>query len=81
MTPDWMLAAKCRGSNPAMFDSESILPATVICAGCPVQVDCARWYSEPVSVSAFIEQLGFECPDDEDDVVFLTQIKAAGVDL
>lgn len=42
---DWMIHAACRGLGKTMFpdpaDRARIADAVRVCAGCPVQIDCA----------------------------------------
>jgi len=76
-----MLAAKCRNMAPRVFDVGSGVPAQIACAGCPVIAECAEFHLQPVSVSWYVEKIAGVCPDSEDDVVFPSWVKAAGIEL
>jgi WhiB family transcriptional regulator, redox-sensing transcriptional regulator len=42
----WMLEAECRGANAPLFfpsDGTGVEAAQLVCAGCPVRVDCLEY--------------------------------------
>lgn len=74
-----MLESKCRHLPSDKFDSDDPSPAEVLCAGCPVKVECANHALKPINITAFIEQLTGVRLDEEDDVVPVSGVKMAGV--
>lgn len=81
MTTEWMVSAQCRDYPPEWFELDSGKPAALLCAGCVVRRECAQWFMEPVNVSELVERVAGWCPDVEDDVVFMSGVKAAGLNL
>lgn len=81
--PLWMLDAKCvqERMDPALFDASNGEPAQLLCAGCPVQVECAVWHCSSINVSEYVERIAGVCPDVEDDIVYPSGVKAAGINL
>lgn len=72
----WMLDSKCRHMRPEQFFVENLTPgreaieAEILCAGCPVAIECLLDASEPQSVSRVIrEVIGVDLPEPEDEVL------------
>lgn len=80
---NWVLDAKCvrEKIDPEVFDSREPTPALLICGGCPVRAECAEFHSQPINVSEYVERFAGWCPDEEDDVVMPSGVKAAGINL
>ncbi len=81
MDSTWMLQAKCARErmDPRLFDADDPTPAMILCGGCPVQSACAEWHLQPINISGYVERLGGSCPDDVDDIVYVSGVKAAGM--
>lgn len=83
MDPSFMLRAKCvtEKMDPELFDADNPEPALLLCAGCPVQQECAAWHTKPINVSEYVERIAGVCRDESDDVVIVSGVKAAGLNL
>lgn len=57
------------------------LPAPIACSGCTVEAECAQHHLRPINVTEFIERLTGERLDDGDDVVPVSCVKCAGLDI
>lgn len=79
ISPAFMLHAPCVGMDPELFDSDDPTPAQLLCAGCPVQVECAEWHMQPINVSDYVVRFAGYCPDETDDIVYPSGVKAAGM--
>lgn len=80
MNIDWQLDAKCRGMNPTYFEVDNV-PGGKKCAGCLVQTECAQFALQPINVSEYIERLT-GVPDPEGvDIVEVSGVTMAGIDI
>lgn len=77
----WMLDAKCNHMNPDLFDSDNPEPAQLLCSSCPVQPECAEHALTPINVSDFIERFTGVRLDEPDDVVGVSGVKMAGINI
>lgn len=75
----WMVDAKCRDSDPALFDADDPTPAALLCAGCGVRVECGLFHTQPINVTDYIERVSGETLDEPEDLVYPSQVKAMGI--
>lgn len=75
----FMLQAKCATMVPSLFDGDHPANPKILCAGCPVMAECARWHMEPINMSEYVVRFSGYCPDEVDDVVWPSGVKAAGM--
>lgn len=76
----WRFAAKCRGTDPSIFD-EGGREAEQMCNQCTVQAECAADALQPINVSSILRNVLDTELDEPEDVVYQSGVYRAGVQM